>query len=136
MDRVLFRGARVVDPAGGVDAVGEVLVSGGDVEDVGSGLAASGAEVVDVAGAVPAPGLVDLHVHLPEPGREDEETIASGSAAAALGGFTAVQAMPNTDPVCDNAAVAEKVWGQGRAEIGRASCRGRGWCAVGERGGR
>jgi dihydroorotase len=62
-----------------------------------------------------APGLVDLHVHLREPGREDEETIASGSAAAALGGFTAVQAMPNTDPVCDNAAVAEKVWGQGRA---------------------
>lgn len=115
MDRVLFRGARVVDPAAGTDAVADVLVSGGVIEDVGAGLVATGAEVVDVAGAVLAPGLVDLHVHLREPGREDEETIASGSAAAALGGFTAVQAMPNTDPVCDNAAVAEKVWGQGRA---------------------
>jgi dihydroorotase len=115
MDRVLFRGARVVDPASGTDAVADVLVSGGVVEDVGTGIAAAGAEVVDVAGAVLCPGLVDLHVHLREPGREDEETIASGSAAAALGGFTALQAMPNTDPVCDNAAVAEKVWGRGRA---------------------
>jgi dihydroorotase len=115
MDRVLFRGARVVDPAARTDAVADVLVSGGVVEDVGTGIAPSGAEVVDVAGAVLAPGLVDLHVHLREPGREDEETIASGSAAAALGGFTLVQAMPNTDPVCDNAAVAEKVWGRGRA---------------------
>jgi dihydroorotase len=115
MDRVLFRGARVVDPAGGTDAVADVLVSGGVIEDVGTAIAAGGAEVVDVSGAVLAPGLVDLHVHLREPGREDEETIASGSAAAALGGFTAVQAMPNTDPVCDNAAIAEKVWGQGRA---------------------
>jgi dihydroorotase len=115
VDRVLFRGARVVDPAAGTDAVADVLVSGGVIEDVGTGIAAQGADVVDVAAAVLAPGLVDLHVHLREPGREDEETIASGSAAAALGGFTAVQAMPNTDPVCDNAAVAEKVWGQGRA---------------------
>jgi dihydroorotase len=115
VDRVLFRGARVVDPAAGMDAVADVLVSGGVIEDVGPGIAAPGAEVVDVSGAVLGPGLVDLHVHLREPGREDEETIASGSAAAALGGFTAIQAMPNTDPVCDNAAVAEKVWGPGRA---------------------
>ncbi|MGH2721459.1 MAG: dihydroorotase, partial [Actinomycetota bacterium] len=68
MDRVLFRGARVVDPASGTDATADVLVSGGIVEDVGTSLAAGGAEVVDVGGAVLAPGLVDLHVHLREPG--------------------------------------------------------------------
>src|SRR3978361_1221271 len=65
---------------------------------------------VDGAGAVLLPGLVDLHTHLREPGREDAETVASGSAAAALGGYTAVFAMPNTDPVADTAGVVEQVW--------------------------
>lgn len=112
-----MRGGRLVDPASGTDAAADVLIDGGTIAAVGSKLAANGAEVVDVDGAVVAPGLVDLHVHLREPGREDEETIASGSAGAALGGFTAIQAMPNTDPVCDNAAVAEKVHGRAR-EVG------------------
>lgn len=109
MDDILLRGGRLVDPAGGVDATCDVLIKGGRIEAVGTGLDPGAAEVIDVDGAVVAPGFVDTHVHLREPGREDEETIASGSAAAVLGGFTAICAMPNSDPVCDNAAVAEKV---------------------------
>jgi dihydroorotase len=114
MDRVLFRGGRLVDPSVGVDETCDVLIADGRVEAVGPDLTDAGAEVIDVAGAVVAPGFVDIHVHLREPGREDEETIASGSAAAARGGYTAICAMPNTDPVCDNAAVAEKVAATGR----------------------
>jgi len=111
---VLLRGGRLIDPAGDTDTTCDVLVAGGRIEAVGMGLDPGGAEVIDVDGAVVAPGFVDTHVHLREPGREDEETIASGSAAAVLGGFTAICAMPNTDPVCDNAAVAEKVAATGR----------------------
>jgi dihydroorotase len=106
---ILLRGGRLVDPAGEADATCDVLISGGRIEAVGTGLDPGRAEVIDVDGAIVAPGFVDTHVHLREPGREDEETIASGSAAAVLGGYTAICAMPNTDPVCDNAAVAEKV---------------------------
>ncbi len=114
MADVLLRGGRLIDPAGDTDTTCDVLVAGGRIEAVGMGLDPGGAEVIDVDGAVVAPGFVDTHVHLREPGREDEETIASGSAAAVLGGFTAICAMPNTDPVCDNAAVAEKVAATGR----------------------
>ena len=99
VDRVLLTGGRLVDPAAGVDATTDVLVAAGRIEAVGAGLTDQHAEVLDVHGAVVAPGFVDTHVHLREPGREDEETIASGSAAAARGGFTAICAMPNTDPV-------------------------------------
>lgn len=114
MASLLLRGGRLVDPAAGVDAGADVLIADGAVQAVGTGLDAGGAEVIDVDGAIVSPGFVDMHVHLREPGREDEETIASGSAAAALGGYTAVCAMPNTDPVCDTAAVAEKVMATGR----------------------
>ncbi|HVL51527.1 MAG TPA: dihydroorotase [Actinomycetota bacterium] len=109
MAGILFKGGRLIDPASGVDSTSDVLVDNGRVVDAGSRLSANGAEVIDITGAVICPGFVDLHVHLREPGREDEETVATGSAAAARGGFTAVGAMPNTDPVCDNAAVADKV---------------------------
>jgi dihydroorotase len=112
--RVLLRAGRLIDPAAGIDETADVLIGGGVIEAVGRGLAAGDAEVHDVDGAVVCPGFVDTHVHLREPGREDEETIASGSAAAAAGGFTAVVAMPNTDPVCDSAAIAEKVASAGR----------------------
>ena len=114
MASLLVRGGRLVDPAGDTDAACDILVVDGRIEAVGAGIDSSGAEVIDATGAVVAPGFVDTHVHLREPGREDEETIASGSAAAVLGGFTAICAMPNTDPVCDNAAVAEKVAATGR----------------------
>jgi dihydroorotase len=101
----------------GEDAVDLVLRDGviASIEPVGTGSSSSADEVIDGAGAVLLPGLVDLHTHLREPGREDAETIESGSAAAALGGYTAVFAMPNTDPVADSAGVVEQVWSLGRA---------------------
>lgn len=110
----LLRNGRVVDPASGRDEIADLLIADGAVAGVGPDLAGSDAEVVDVGGAVVAPGLVDLHTHVREPGREDEETIASAATAAACGGYTAICAMPNTDPVADSAAVVEKVWALGR----------------------
>ncbi|HEY5990666.1 MAG TPA: amidohydrolase family protein, partial [Streptosporangiaceae bacterium] len=107
----LIRGARVL---GGEPA--DVLLRDGVIAAVGAGAgeAGDGAHVVDAAGLIALPGLVDLHTHLREPGREDAETIETGTMAAALGGFTAVHAMANTDPVVDTAGVAEQVWRLGR----------------------
>jgi dihydroorotase len=104
----------VVDPASDRDEMADVLVENGKIAALGTDLDPRGAEVIDANGSVVAPGLVDLHTHLREPGREDEETVATASAAAAAGGYTAVCAMPNTDPVTDTAAVAEKVWARAR----------------------
>ncbi|PYO41337.1 MAG: dihydroorotase [Gemmatimonadetes bacterium] len=106
MNRALvLRGGRVIDPSRNLDEPADVLIQDGKVAGVGRGLGApDGAEVRDVRDRVVAPGLVDVHVHLREPGNEDVETIATGARAAAAGGFTAVCAMPNTDPVTDNQA--------------------------------
>jgi dihydroorotase len=112
MDLIL-RGGRVLD--GSRDEVVDVRIERGRVAEVGAGLNATGATDVDCRGLVVAPGFVDLHTHLREPGREDEETIASGSRAAAAGGFTAISAMANTDPVADSAGIVEQVWNAGRA---------------------
>jgi dihydroorotase len=95
----------------GEDAT-DVLLDGGVISAIGAGL--DGDEALDCDGCVLLPGLVDLHTHLREPGREDAETVASGSAAAALGGYTAVFAMPNTEPAADTAGVVEQVWRLGR----------------------
>jgi dihydroorotase len=94
--------------------VNDVLLKDGVIAAVGAEASASRAERVDANGLLVLPGLVDLHTHLREPGREDAETVASGSAAAAVGGFTAVHAMANTDPVADTAGVVEQVWHLGR----------------------
>src|SRR5205814_651949 len=94
---------------------GDLLIRDGVVTAVGRDAAAPGAEVIDADGLVALPGLVDLHTHLREPGREDAETVETGSRAAALGGYTAVCAMANTDPVADTAGVVEQVWRLGRA---------------------
>ncbi|NUR16682.1 MAG: dihydroorotase [Dermatophilaceae bacterium] len=110
MNRLVIRGARLL----GGDAA-DLLVEDGVITEAGSVSAPSGAEVLDADGLVALPGLVDLHVHLREPGREDAETIATGSAAAAAGGFTAVFAMANTNPVTDTAEAAERVFDLGRA---------------------
>src|SRR5438046_6497559 len=105
MRSLLLKGGRVIDPSRGFDQVADVLIQDGRIAAVGAGLGApDGADVREVRGAVVAPGLVDIHVHLREPGNEDVETIASGARAAAAGGFTTVCAMPNTDPVTDNQA--------------------------------
>ena len=108
MARLLLKGARLVDPAVGHDATADVLIEDEVVQEVGR-VDASGAQVLDCDGLVIAPGLVDLHTHLREPGREDAETIETGARAAAAGGFTAICAMPNTDPVADSAAVILEV---------------------------
>ncbi|MFC5179660.1 dihydroorotase [Nocardioides taihuensis] len=93
----------------------DLLLADGVVSEIGAGLTApEGAEVVDATGLVALPGLVDLHTHLREPGREDAETVESGTRAAARGGFTAVHAMANTEPVADTAGVVEQVWRLGR----------------------
>jgi len=92
----------------------DLLLRDGVVAETGPGLSAAGAEVVDADGLVALPGLVDLHTHLREPGREDAETVETGSRAAALGGYTAVCAMANTEPVADTAGVVEQVWRLGR----------------------
>ncbi|HEU5169289.1 MAG TPA: dihydroorotase [Gemmatimonadales bacterium] len=103
---ILLRGGRVIDPSRGHDAVADVYLLEGRVEALGRNIGTpAGAMVVDAAGQVVAPGLIDLHVHLREPGQEDLETVATGAMAAAAGGFSAVCAMPNTDPVCDNQGV-------------------------------
>ncbi len=102
---VLLKGGRLLDPSTRTDAVGDILLRDGKIESVGGNLAApDGATIVDCSGKVVAPGFIDVHCHLREPGREDVETIATGARAAAAGGFTAVCAMPNTDPVTDNQA--------------------------------
>lgn len=102
---ILLEGGRVLDPSQGVDRTGDVLIEDGRVAASGEKLAGrEGAAVVDVSGLVVAPGLIDLHAHLREPGDEHKETIESGARAAAAGGFTTVLAMPNTDPPIDDPA--------------------------------
>jgi dihydroorotase len=105
----VIAGARIV---GGEPA--DLLVQDGRIAEVGTGLSVAGAERINADGLVALPGLVDLHTHLREPGREDAETVETGSRAAALGGYTAVCAMANTDPVADTAGVVEQVFRLGR----------------------
>lgn len=131
---LLLKGGHLVDPSQGLDAVGDLLLVDGQVKAVGGTIAGpDGAEVVDCTGQVVAPGLIDVHVHLREPGREDVETVASGAHAAAAGGFTAVCAMPNTKPVTDNQASVGFVKRQGEA-AGFARVYPYGAISVGQQG--
>jgi dihydroorotase len=108
-DEWLIKGASI---AGGEPA--DIHIKDGVIAAVGGGLAAPGATVLEADGLVALPGLVDLHTHLREPGREDAETVETGTRAAALGGYTAVHAMANTEPVADTAGVVEQVWRLGQ----------------------
>jgi len=103
-ENIVVRAARVLDPTEGIDATLDVRIDGGMIAAIGESLDRNEHRVVDGAGLVLTPAFVDPHVHLRTPGREDEETIATGTAAAAAGGFCAILAMPNTDPVVDSAA--------------------------------
>jgi len=104
-ENVVVRGARVLDPLEGVDGQVDVRIDQGVIAELGSNLAVNGHRVLEGSGLVLAPAFVDPHVHLRTPGREDEETIASGTQAAAAGGYCTILAMPNTEPVVDSAAV-------------------------------
>src|SRR5256886_15490827 len=104
---LVLRGGRVIDPSRDLDQTADVLIQDGKIAGLGASLGApDGAEVRDVRGKVVAPGLVDVHVHLREPGNEDVETIASGARAAAAGGVTTAGAMPHTHPATRNHAAA------------------------------
>ncbi|MGV9661612.1 dihydroorotase [Nocardia niigatensis] len=110
---VLIKNVRLYGEGDAVD----VLLADGEIREIGAGLNAPGAEIVEGEGQFLLPGFIDLHTHLREPGREDTETIESGSAAAALGGYTAVFAMANTSPVADTAVITDHVWKRGQ-EVG------------------
>ncbi|MEW6227856.1 MAG: dihydroorotase [Bacillota bacterium] len=112
--RLLVKGGRVVDPRNQLDKVADILVEDGRILAVDAGITAECATVLDVSGNVVVPGLIDMHVHLREPGREDEETIETGTRAAARGGFVAVACMPNTDPPLDTGAAVRFVLSRAR----------------------
>ena len=101
----ILKGGRVIDPANNIDKIADVAFENGVIVEVGENLAADGAEVIDVTGKVVTPGLIDMHVHLREPGQEAKEDFFSGSSAAAAGGYTTVATMPNTRPVIDDASL-------------------------------
>src|SRR5829696_6163783 len=134
MRPILIRGGRVIDPARNADGIADLLLQDGKVEGFGQNLSRpDGADVVEAAGKIVAPGLIDLHVHLREPGQEDLETVASGSMAAAAGGFTAVCAMPNTDPVTDNQAAVGFIVSQAQ-RAGKARVYPIGAISLGQKG--
>jgi dihydroorotase len=109
VSRLVVKNGRVIDPAADFDQIADVALEDGVIRQVGAGIHATGAEIFDASGCVVAPGFVDIHVHLREPGFEHSETIESGSRAAAAGGFTSICCMPNTDPVNDNATVTSYI---------------------------
>src|SRR5579862_7068617 len=127
---LLIKNGRVIDPASKTDAALDVLLDGEKISRVGANFPADGAEIFDAKGLIVAPGFIDLHCHLREPGQELSETIETGTRAAARGGFTAVCCMPNTQPVNDSASVTRgiveraaasspvKVWPIGAASMG------------------
>jgi dihydroorotase len=105
---MMLKGGRVIDPANGRDGAFDVLIENGTISRIGRDLPAAGVDVFEVQrGWIVTPGLVDIHVHLREPGQEHKETVATGTASAVAGGFTAVACMPNTDPVNDHAGISQ-----------------------------
>lgn len=114
MAALLIRNGRVIDPASGTDTTADVLIEDGVIAGVGPDLRSPGAEVYDAGGMIVAPGFIDMHVHLREPGFEHAETIESGSRAAAAGGFTSICCMPNTKPVNDSVTVTSYIVEQAR----------------------
>ncbi|MEO5800243.1 MAG: dihydroorotase [Gemmatimonadales bacterium] len=134
MSAILFRGGRVIDPSQQLDEVTHLLVQDGKVAAIGRDIGTpDGARVIDATGLVVAPGLIDVHVHLREPGQEDRETIATGAASAVAGGFTGICAMPNTDPVIDNQAAVGFVKARG-LEAALARVYPIGCISLGQRG--
>ncbi|PYR68186.1 MAG: dihydroorotase [Acidobacteria bacterium] len=119
----LLKGGRVVDPANGIDGVRDILIDGERIARVDLNLPVDEATVVEIAdGLVICPGFIDMHVHLREPGQEHKETVATGTASAVAGGFTAVACMPNTNPVNDDANVTTYILDKAREDLKKAGC--------------
>src|SRR5438046_2883918 len=134
MQPVLLSGGTLLDPSQNLNEVGDLLVADGEIAAVGRSIEGPDeAEVIDCDGLIVSPGFIDVHCHLREPGREDVETIATGARAAAAGGFTAVCAMPNTDPVTDNQAAVGFIIRQA-ARAGAARVYPIGAISLGQRG--
>jgi dihydroorotase len=114
--RMVLKGGRVIDPSQGIDDRLDVLIEDGRIQKLGTGFDTRRGQSIDVRSRVVCPGFIDLHTHLREPGREDKETIATGTRAAAAGGFTAVCAMPNTDPVNDRAGITRAILDRARID--------------------
>jgi len=110
--KLLIKGSRLIDPDSGYDDISNILIERGKITAIGRKVSAKGAKVIEAEGKIAVPGLIDMHVHLREPGREDEETILSGTRAAGRGGFTAIACMPNTDPVIDNQGIVKFIYSQ------------------------
>jgi dihydroorotase len=132
--KLLLKGGRVIDPAGQRDGAFDVLIEDGRIARIGRDLPLDGADVFEVArGGLVVPGLIDMHVHLREPGHEHKETIATGTASAVAGGFTAVACMPNTEPVNDHAGITQFILKKA-AEAGLARVYPIGAVSLGSRG--
>jgi len=130
----LIKGGRVVDPSAGRDGAFDILIEGDRIARVDRGLPANGAQVIEVPqGCIVVPGLIDIHVHLREPGHEHKETIASGTASAVAGGFTAVACMPNTEPINDHAGITQFILKKA-AEAGLARVYPIGAVSLGSKG--
>lgn len=115
MAKLVIKHGRVVDPAQSIDALCDVAIEDGAIREIGADISAAGAELFDASGLIVAPGFIDMHVHLREPGFEQAETIESGSQAAAAGGFTSICCMPNTHPVNDNPAITKFIMDRARS---------------------
>ncbi len=103
--KYLIKNGRLIDPANSIDEVTDLLISGGKVDRIGKDLSNKPDQIIDAKGKVVAPGFVDMHVHLREPGREDKETIRTGTRSGVRGGYTSLLSMPNTEPPIDNPKV-------------------------------
>src|SRR5579862_9395521 len=118
--KLLIKGGRIVDPAASLDSLRDLRLRDGRIVEIGEHLEAGDDEILDARGAVVAPGFIDMHVHLREPGFPEKETIATGTRAAVRGGFTAVGCMPNTNPALDEPGVLRDLLREVNA---RARCR-------------
>ena len=107
MNRLIIKGGRVIDPSQGIDKISDIFIEKGKIKAVEENISIENAEIIDASGKIVTPGLIDIHVHLREPGFEAKEDIESGSMSAAAGGFTSVACMPNTNPPADNKSVVE-----------------------------
>lgn len=133
--KILIKGGRVIDPANNIDEVTDIYINKGMIEEIGTELDPEGLEieVIDAAGLIVAPGLIDMHTHLREPGFEYKEDIESGTRAAAMGGFTSIACMPNTEPPIDNAALVSYIISRAK-EAGKVNVYPIGCISKGQKG--